>query len=492
MLMIPTGGKKHRRIIVWMRRAWRVQDNSPLWNAIRDAEEVVPVVCLNEDARFRESTPRRLFVRKALQDLDARLRDLGSHLTVRAGNALQQIPAAAAAHDADAVYAVDLCDAHSKERDALISARLHKDGRTWVTFKDVVAFDGTEVLAGSGNPYKVFTPYKKAWLKKEPEIPPPLPPLRSLRSPAARHGDRTLGQFPGFAAGAGEGGETSALRQLKRFIASGLPSYRDTRDLPAIDGTSRLSPDLSLGTISIRTILWKVLEKRKGAGRKERENIDCFLSELIWREFYYQILFHFPRVTTGAFRPEFDGLAWSDNRKHFAAWCDGRTGYPIVDAGMRQLNQEGWMHNRVRMIVASFLTKDLHVNWQWGERYFFHRLIDADIASNNGGWQWTAGTGTDASPWFRIFNPVTQGERFDPRGEYVRRYVPELEGLPDRYVHKPWEMLQGDRPARLDSSGPDYPPPLVNHIEERRVTLEIYRNPRPLAGKSLNRKETRQ
>jgi deoxyribodipyrimidine photo-lyase len=488
--MSGAGRKKYRRAVVWMRRAWRIQDNAPLWNAVRDAEEVIPVVCLSDQERYRESTPRRKFVQSALQDLDAHCRALGSRLTVRLGPAEEQIPALAAIHDADAVYAAEAYDPAARNRDARIAGALTRVGRSWLTYKDALVFDGRELLTASGNPYRVFTPYKNAWLRRLDDAPRVHPRLRALTTPAPGRGDLTLDRIPGFSSQATEGGETAALRRLKRFLASGIGSYRKTRDIPGIDGTSRLSAHLSVGTISVRTVLAKVLECRRGAGRNERENIDVYVSELIWREFYYSILLQFPRVIDRAFRSEFDSLMWGDDRSHFAAWCEGRTGYPIVDAGMRQLHQEGWMHNRVRMIVASFLTKDLHLSWQWGERFFLERLVDADIASNNGGWQWTAGTGTDASPWFRIFNPVAQGERFDPKGEYVRRYVPELAKVPDRYVHKPWEMSAGKRGAGRTAVAP-YPPPIVRHDEERRLTLQLYRYPGTRPATYVQRNEVR-
>ena len=218
-------------------------------------------------------------------------------------------------------------------------------------------------------------------------------------------------------------------------------------------------------------------EARAEASARARKGFDTFINELVWREFYYQILTHFPHVMTAPFRPEFAGIPWSTDEKSFQRWMDGTTGYPIVDAAMRQLRDEGWMHNRARMIVASFLTKDLHINWQWGERYFFSVLTDADHASNNGGWQWTAGTGTDASPWFRIFNPVLQGKKFDPAGAYVRRYVPELARFPEAAVHDPWNANRQEQEAAGCVIGRDYPSPMVDHAEARVRTMAIYRIP---------------
>ncbi len=474
--------KRYRRVVVWMRRGLRVQDQAPLWYAIRDAEEVVPAVCLQDDERHRIPTPRRQFLRSALTDLDANLRRSGSRLFVRRGRPEEEIPAAALAHKADAVYATGVYDGPTLERDRRIAVSLERQGTQWVTLKDAVLFEAKEILASNGLPYRVFTPYRNAWVRRQRDVPSPFPAVRSIASPSPRTGDTTLGRVPGFGSLSEPGGESAAARRLREFIRSGLETYSHMRDLPGIDGTSRLSAHLANGTISIRTVYHAVRERGDHAPNRERKSIDVFINELIWREFYYQILANFPFVVEGAFREEFRSLRWSENTGHFAAWSEGRTGYPIVDAAMRQLLSEGWMHNRARMIVASFLTKDLHINWQRGEQYFFDHLIDADIASNNGGWQWTAGTGTDASPWFRIFNPILQGEKFDPDGAYVRRYVPELSGLPASAVHKPWVLATTEQKAARCTLGVEYPERIVRHEEERLVTLELYKNPRGSSG----------
>jgi deoxyribodipyrimidine photo-lyase len=248
-------------------------------------------------------------------------------------------------------------------------------------------------------------------------------------------------------------GERAARDRLKEFASGDLLRYAESRDYPAREATSSLSPHLRLGTISPRT-LFTAAEKAGHSHPDAKRSTDTFVNELIWRDFYRQILWHFPHVATACFRPQYDALKWENDEKLFAAWCEGRTGYPLVDAGMRQLNTTGWMHNRVRMVVATFLTKDLLVSWQWGERYFMNKLLDADLASNNGGWQWSAGTGTDAQPWFRIFNPVAQAQKFDPEGHYIRRYVPEADTLA-------------------------YPAPIVNHARQRLKILALFRNVTP-------------
>jgi len=263
-------------------------------------------------------------------------------------------------------------------------------------------------------------------------------------------------------------GEAAARETLRRFMRGPLLRYGEARDFPATEGTSQLSPHLRAGTIGIRTVLAQLGQARsKAETPTQRESCDVFLSELIWREFYQQVLFNFPHVTKGAFRPEYDRLAWSGNEGHFQAWCAGRTGYPIVDAAMRCLNATGWMHNRLRMIVAMFLTKDLLTHWQSGERYFMRQLVDGDLAANNGGWQWSAGTGTDAAPYFRIFNPVAQGERFDPAGDFVRRWVPELAVLPRELIHRPWEDAAVARQLR-------YPRRIVMHEDQRPKCLAMF------------------
>jgi deoxyribodipyrimidine photo-lyase len=262
------------------------------------------------------------------------------------------------------------------------------------------------------------------------------------------------------------GGARAGQRRLRTFVTRALPGYTTGRDRPAIDGTSRLSADLRFGTISVRRAVARVLDAACD-DRRLRAHANKFASQLRWRDFYAHVLFHFPHVETGAFRPAFGAIRWAGDPAHFEPWAAGRTGYPIVDAGMRQLAATGFMHNRVRMIVASFLSKDLLLDWRLGERHFMRQLVDGDLANNNGGWQWAAGTGTDAQPWFRVFNPVLQGARFDPDGAYVRRWVPELAAVPDRWVHRPWAAPE---PAT------EYPPPIVDHAVQRERALAMYRD----------------
>jgi deoxyribodipyrimidine photo-lyase len=458
-----------------MRRALRVQDHLALAAAAGTSCPVLPVVTLGLDERSRQDTPRRRFIRSAIANLDDSLRSMGSRLFVLQGDAERELPAFAAGIGASAVHATRTYDPVSRERDARIKSALATQGVRFALFKDAVLFEEREILAGGDQPYRVFTPYKRAWLARSGDITGPLPPLRNLTSPASAAGASRLADVPGFGRADAAGGETAARRSMDRFLRSGLPTYGDRRDLLGVDGTSRLSQHLAVGTLSIRTLYHAVNGAMRGLDAESERNARTYLSELIWREFYSTILFNYPHVTRGAFRPEFDRLEWSRSRLHRDAWDEGRTGYPVVDAAMRQLNTEGWMHNRARMIVASFLTKDLRIHWMHGEKYFFDRLIDADIASNNGGWQWTAGTGTDASPWFRIFNPVTQARRFDPAGAFVRRYLPEFEGVPDARVHEPWLMTAAEQQVSGVVPGKTYPRAIVDHDAARKATLEMFR-----------------
>jgi deoxyribodipyrimidine photo-lyase len=463
---------RSHRALAWLRRTIRLQDNSPLWHALQDAEEVVPILVLNPDSSYLTNTPRREFIRQAIAELDASLRARGSRLHVRIGKPETEIPAAVSEYGASTVYAARLYDEPAILRDEKIAASLSNTGAGLTLVKDRVLWESQDIRTGDDRPYRVFTPYKRRWLGFSEDVPRPLPTIRRLESVPLGSGSIDLDKIPGFKNSLRRGGESAALERLRLFMDSSVSDYEGRRDLPGIDGTSRLSHHLAIGTISPRQIYWSAMERLESRGT--RKGVETFLSELIWREFYYQIMSAFPHVLKTSFREEFRHIPWSRSSSAFERWKMGSTGYPIVDAAMRQLEEEGWMHNRARMIVASFLTKDLHLNWQWGERYFAGRLVDLDLASNNGGWQWTAGTGTDASPWFRIFNPVSQGKRFDSEGNYVRRYVPELRSVPTRFIHEPWRMTHQDQQAYECVIGKGYPARIVDHNNERAVTLSLY------------------
>jgi deoxyribodipyrimidine photo-lyase len=339
------------------------------------------------------------------------------------------------------------------------------------------------VHKASGGPYTVFTPFSRAW-KALPRplqadvLPAPqkLPPVRDAASDWIPEGPAPLAFAPG---------EAEARRRLDAFVTGeNAPLYRYSamRDRLDLSGTSELSPYLRFGMISARQAVGAA-EAAASAARsdRERQSAEAWLNELIWRDFYIQIIYHFPGVTQASFKPEYDRVSWENDTADFGAWCQGRTGYPVVDAAMRQLVQTGWMHNRARMIVASFLVKDLLVDWRWGERFFMEHLVDGDLAANNGGWQWTAGTGTDAAPYFRVFSPVLQGKKHDPEGAFVRRWLPELARVPERYIHAPWTMPTGLQRQVSCVVGHDYPSPMVDHGWARERALAAYRLARETA-----------
>jgi deoxyribodipyrimidine photo-lyase len=372
-------------------------------------------------------------------------------------------------------------------RDAAVRSELGLIGVAMHTSKDHVVFERSELLTGAGKPYSVFTPYKNAWLKKlephflkaypiephaaslasiPPEVGANLPSLETLGF--ERTNLKALNIEPG----------SSGARHLLDDFSARMDAYGETRNLPAVKGPSYLSVHLRFGTVSIRELARAARQRSVDAVEPEGQGAAVWLSELIWRDFYHQILHHNPHIVSACFKPEYDRIEW-EHGPHaealFAAWCEGRTGYPLVDAAMAQINQTGYMHNRLRMVVASFLTKDLGIDWRWGERYFAQHLNDFDLAANNGGWQWAASTGCDAQPWFRIFNPLRQSEKFDPAGSFIRRYLPQLAALPDAAIHAPWEARPIDLAGAGLVIGRDYPRPVVLHDEARLRTLERFK-----------------
>jgi deoxyribodipyrimidine photo-lyase len=462
-----------KTVLHWFRRDLRVSDNVALSEALKRAENVVPVFIF-EDA-FRTGpdvgAARLEFLLQSVESLRKNLLELGHHLVIRCGKSEEILPSLCREAGAQAVFANKRYEPYAQRRDERITNALLKAGYGFELFKDAVVWEETEILTQQGKPYTVFTPYSKAWKARPVALPKP-----RLDSPKAKVQNLKSDALPKSATEAGyplkqnipPGGERAAMELLRKFMSGPVYEYGGDRNFPAIDGTSNLSPHLRAGTIGVRTILAELKKARAKVAPAKRPGCDVFLNELVWREFYLQVLHNFPHVTKGAFRLEYDRLQWSENREHFAAWCAGRTGYPMVDAAMRCLNATGMMHNRLRMIVAMFLTKDLLIHWQWGERYFMQQLVDGDLAANNGGWQWSAGTGTDAAPYFRIFNPVSQGEKFDGEGKFVRQWVPELAAFPDDLIHQPWE-----NPLLLAKS--KYPSRVVIHEEQREKCLAMFK-----------------
>jgi deoxyribodipyrimidine photo-lyase len=463
--------------LVWFRRDLRVHDNVVLWHALNAASGVHCVFVFDTDIleALPDKADRRVeFIHGSVAALRAALESRGGGLHVLVGSARSLIPLLARDLGVEAVYAARDYEPAAIERDAYVASELAAAGRQLELVKDQVIFEASEILTAQGKPYHVFTPYKRAWLARlnssDLSAYPVEAHLDHLARPAtgAMPSQADLGFRPTNLGELGiQPGEAGGRARWDEFQGR-LDRYRETRDFPAVKGPSYLSVHLRFGTVSIR-------ELARFAFEKGGEGAATWLSELIWREFYQTLLARYPHMTEHAFQAKFDALVWPNLPGHFEAWREAKTGYPIVDAAMRQLNQTGYMHNRLRMITASFLVKDLHVDWRLGERYFAEKLIDYDLAANLGGWQWSAGVGTDAQPWFRIFNPVTQSEKFDPAGKFIRRYLPELTAVPDKFIHAPWTMTPTQQTACGVVIGRDYPPPRVDHARARVETLALYR-----------------
>jgi deoxyribodipyrimidine photo-lyase len=446
--------------LLWLRRDLRLGDHPALLSAREAADGELVVLFVVDPALWeRAGIVRTAWLAATLRALDD---DLGGRLTLRVGDPVEVVPAVAREVSATGVHVTRETTPFGARRDRHVQDALPGEV-DWVETGTPYAVGPGLVRNGSGDPYKVFTPFAKAWRAHGWPGPAAYPEgLSVVDLGRDDRADRTVD-----AALAAEGlpdlppaGEQAALARWKAFVAEDLAGYDRGRDRPADDSTSRMSPYLKLGAVHPRTLLADLREE--GGTSVER-----FVSELAWREFYADVLHHHPRSAWADLRTELSGLRYDEPDDAIEAWKRGQTGYPIVDAGMRQLLATGWMHNRVRMITASFLTKDLHVWWPLGARWFLERLVDGDLASNNHGWQWVAGTGTDAAPYFRVFNPILQGERFDPRGDYVRRWVPELAHVPGRAAHQPW-----DHPEGYDQG---YVRRIVDHAEERRETLARYK-----------------
>ena len=478
----------YRSGLVWFRRDLRADDHAALHHALRQCRQVHCVFVF--DTAILDPLPRNdrrvEFIRASLVDLDAQLRELSGHpdggLIVRHALASEEIPALARALDVEAVFTHHDDEPQALDRDARVRTALAHDRRAFHTFKDHTVFERDELLTQAGAPYSVFTPYKNAWLRKVNDFYLSAYPVeRHARALAPRPAWALAGVPPlealGFESGSLDprvlpAGSQGAERLLNDFLTR-IDRYDQTRDFPSIKGPSYLSTHLRFGTISVRrlarTAHQLALSGSPGAA--------VWLSELIWRDFYFQVLFHHPHVVHRSFKPAYDAIAWEDGphaKALFAAWCEGRTGYPLVDAAMAQINQSGYMHNRLRMVVASFLTKDLGLDWRWGERYFAEQLNDYDLAANNGGWQWASSSGCDAQPYFRIFNPVSQSRKFDPQGRFIRRYLPQLAALPDAALHAPWQASPLELQAAGVELGRNYPHPVVDHDTARTRTLDRY------------------
>jgi deoxyribodipyrimidine photo-lyase len=458
------------RAIVWLRRDLRITDHRALYEACSRFQQVLPVFVIDEEILkgFKKDHRQVEFIQKSLDELERSFQDRGSRLLVVRGSPIALIPQLAQKYGAQCVVLSQDYEPKAKERDAKVAQALKKQNVDFLSLKDQVVFERREILSGGGTPYKVFTPYSRAWIKAlesdkalhlreyKPDL-KRLIPSEEIQEKNSRFSDLGYVSVPLHV----EAGE-AAGRKILRAFEKRIRDYKRDRDFPAIPGTSLLSPHFRFGTVSAREAVRFCYEHFS-------EGTKTWLNELIWREFYQMILDQFPHVVSGAFKPEYDSLKWAKNPEHFQAWSEGRTGYPIVDAAMRQLNQTGFMHNRLRMIVAMFLTKDLMINWREGERYFSEQLLDHELAANNGGWQWSASTGCDAQPYFRVMNPISQSEKFDPDGEFIRKYVPELKTLDSKRIH--WPHDEGLFGNGLNG----YPEPIVDHKTQRVKAISMFK-----------------
>lgn len=465
--------KPNRTAVCWLRRDLRDYDHAALMRATQLAEQVIPLFVFDREilAALPDRGDRRVtFIWHSLAELKHAMRAHGSDVWLRHGFAAEVVPQFVRESGADLVVCARDYEPAALRRDAAVEVALQRDGVRLEQVKDHVLFEQDEVLNRSGRPYTVFTPYSRAWLERLAQtlLAPQQPDWQALK-PGRDEQELSLAAIGFVAADLGEvvPGMTGAAGQLQAFSRQ-MADYVAVRDYPAQNGTSHLAVHLRFGTVSIRQLV-NLARQMNGEGPAG------WLRALIWRDFFFMLLHHFPHVEHKAFYPEYDAIRWDERPDWLARWREGATGYPLVDAGMRQLRQTGLMHNRVRMVVASFLCKDLGIDWRLGERYFADMLLDFDLAANNGNWQWAASTGCDAQPWFRIFNPVTQSEKFDAHGAYIRRWLPELADVPDKYIHAPWTMPAMQQQLSGCVIGRDYPEPIVEHALARERTLSRYK-----------------
>ncbi len=471
--------QKYQKSLVWFRRDLRDYDHAAFYYALKNSAQVFCIFVFDKEIldQLQDKADRRVeFIWESLKELKSALQKQGGDLIVEYGLAKNIIVKHAKRLGVDAVLSNRDYEPSAVERDTDVAKNLAQFNIEFHQFKDQVLFEKDEVLTQQGKPYGVFTPYKNAHLKKLDDYFLQAYPVDRYIKHLAKHQAEPIPSLSKM------GFKTTNLSQMNlptgmsgalqlfEDFKERIQHYQETRNFPAVKGPSYLSVHLRFGTISIRHLA-RTAKNTGGAGA------ETWLNELIWRDFYFQILHHHPKVSSGrAYKTEFDALPFPNNKALFQAWCDGATGYPLVDAAMRQLNQTGYMHNRLRMVVASFLVKDLLVDWRWGEHYFAEKLIDFDLSANNGGWQWAASTGCDAQPWFRIFNPITQSEKFDGAGKFIRKYVPELTACSDKEIHAPWLITPLNQEMLNIQIGKTYPSPVIDHSTQRNLALSLYKN----------------
>ncbi len=461
-------------VILWFRQDLRLADN-PAWKkAVESGRPVVPVYIWSpeEAGAWAPGGASRWWLHHALKDLAGQLEEADSRLILMQGDSSEALKDLVSETGAGAVYWNRCYEPCRVRLDGRLKQELKESGIEAWSGNSALLKEPWEISTQQGNPYKVFTPFSKNFAGKQlhdpvetdgkPEAPPAWPEGEELEA---------LGLLPEIPWDEGlqnfwDPTRAGGFERLETFLSDGMESYHENRDYPAVDGTSRMSPYLHFGQVGPREAYWRLARHRSGKGR------ETFLNELVWREFAYHVLYHFPDTPEEPLQLKYARFPWQRNESQLRAWQQGRTGYPIVDAGMRQLWQTGWMHNRVRMIVASLLVKHLLQSWEEGARWFWDTLVDADLASNTLGWQWAGGCGADAAPYFRIFNPITQGEKFDPEGTYIRKYVPELGKVPLKYLHQPWEMPGPVQESSGCVIGEDYPEPVIEHAKGRERALK--------------------
>ncbi|MCG6137840.1 MAG: deoxyribodipyrimidine photo-lyase [Nostoc sp. LLA-1] len=475
-------------ILFWHRRDLRIADNTGLVEARKQTAKVVGVFCLDPQILERDDVaPARVtYMIGCLQLLQQRYAEVGSQLLILHDNPVVAIPNLAAALNAKAVFWNWDVEPYSQIRDRNVIDALKEKGIEFLNQNwDQILHSPEEIRSGANSPYTVYTPFWKNWSSK-----PKAEPAATLeKAEGLTPKEQEIAQQAGVvtlpsAKDLGfvwDGdlilppGEAAALSRLEEFSANAIAEYQEQRNFPGVDGTSQLSAALKFGVIGIRTVWQTTIEAQENTRSDEAAaGIRTWQQELAWREFYQHAMYHFPELAEGAYRDNFKNFPWQNNTEHFQAWCEGKTGYPIVDAAMRQLNEIGWMHNRCRMIVASFLTKDLVINPQWGEKYFMQKLIDGDLSANNGGWQWSASSGMDPKP-LRIFNPASQAQKFDPDGEYIRQWVSQLRSMDTEY------LVTGKIPP-LERHGTDYPEPIVDHKVQQALFKKMYQQQKEILG----------
>lgn len=469
--------------IFWFRKDLRLEDNNALnefVNSVTDEDKFLFLYIKNKNTFEFFGEKRIKFLFESLNELKKDLKKSGFDLFVTEGKSHDVFEKISGEFGKIEIYANEQIEPYCIRRDKAVNRLSNVDLKL---FSDSTIFQPGFVLKDDGKPYTVFTPFSKKFfallnsgnykkikvdldnLKPENNYSPVY--LNQLNPEEENKKITTKGIF--------NGGRTAGIILLKIFYENGIKEYKSGRDFPAINGTSNLSPYIHFGLVSIRECFRTAYAALNDSNESGKNEIVTWIKELIWREFYYNITYHFDYLEKQSFKKEFDRLNWRYDNESFKKWCEGKTGYPIVDAGMRQLVNEGWMHNRIRMVVAMFLTKDLFIDWRWGEKFFANHLIDLDFSSNNGGWQWSASTGCDAQPYFRIFNPILQSKKFDTDGVYIKKYVKELSDVPSKYIHSPWEMSKEEQEEYGVVIGKDYPEPIVNHSEVKELILTEFK-----------------